>query len=244
MNSILNVNNISWKYPDGTIGLRDVSFKVIRGEAVGIVGPNGAGKTTLINHLNGFFMPQHGGVSIDGIEICKKNREMIRKRVGIVFQNADDQLFMPTVREDLFFGPRNLGMDPEQINRKVTQIASFLNIDQLLDRPAYRLSQGQKRFCALGTILVMEPDIIVFDEPTADLDPGNRRRLINTLMRLDGTRIVVSHDLDFIWDVCKRVLIIDSGKIVADGPTKTVLTDQFLLNSHCLELPLRLQKIT
>lgn len=244
MNYLLSTENLCWTYPDGTVGIDAVYLDVSADESVGIVGPNGAGKTTLVNHLNGFFIPQKGTLTIKETQLSKKTREFIRQRVGVVFQNADDQLFMPSVREDIAFGPANQGLGREQIDSRVEQVALVLGISNLLDRPSYRLSQGQKRFAALGTVLAMKPDLLVFDEPTADLDPGNRRKLITLLKGLFGTRIIVSHDLDFIWDTCKRTLIMDGGRIVADDLTTNVLSNEDLLNSHGLELPLRLQKIT
>jgi cobalt/nickel transport system ATP-binding protein len=243
MDHLLKVDHVYYTYPEGTAGLRDISFSLYKGETLGIAGANGAGKTTLVNHLNGFLLPSEGTIEVQGVVLCKKNREQIRKRIGIVFQNPEDQLFMSHVGDDIAFGPVNLGWSEGEINWAVEEVVETLGIAKLIDKTPYQLSQGQKRFVAIATVLVMKPEIVVLDEPTSDLDPGNRRKLINILKVIGGTQIIISHDLDFLWDTCKRVLVLDNGTIAADGATEQILASGALLESCGLELPLRMQNI-
>jgi cobalt/nickel transport system ATP-binding protein len=242
MDFSIHIQNLSFRYPDGTTALQGVSLSVKPGEAVGIVGSNGAGKSTLVNHLNGYHLPQQGSVEINGITASKKTREQIRRSVGVIFQNADDQLFMPRLYDDVAFGPINLGVDQHTVAHEVEGIMADLNLWELRNRPPFHMSQGQKRFAAFATILVMHPAVVVMDEPTSDLDPRNRRKLIGLVNGLKATRLTVSHDLDFIWDTCQRVVVLSAGKIVADGPAQEILSSQETLQTYGLELPLRLQK--
>lgn len=232
---------LSFTYPDNTRALDNVSLTIRTGESTGIVGANGAGKSTLINHLNGYFLPQTGKISIDGLEINKTNREAIRRHVGLVFQNPDDQLFTSRLYDDVIFGPTNLGMDKQEIAVSAEKILRNLGLWELSEKPPSHLSQGQKRFAAFATVLVMNPPVLVMDEPTSDLDPRNRRKLINLVGNLQATTITVSHDLDFIWDTCNRVFVMADGRISAQGPVKEILSNRKLLEEHGLELPLRLQ---
>jgi cobalt/nickel transport system ATP-binding protein len=241
MNSIV-IKDLKFSYADGTCALDTISLSIDQGESVGIVGANGAGKSTFVNHLNGYHLPQSGTISVGGMLLTKKTQEQIRKIVGIVFQNADDQLFTSRVYDDIAFGPQNLGLRGSQLQESVEKILKELTLWDLRDKPPSHLSAGQKRFCAFATILVMQPQIIVMDEPTSDLDPRHRRQLVHLVKSLDTTRITVSHDLDYIWETANRVVVMSEGKIVADGPTKEILTSQTLLESNGLELPLRLQR--
>lgn len=240
MNSII-IKDLSFSYADGTNALDTISLAIDQGESIGIVGANGAGKSTFVNHLNGYHLPQTGTINISGTFLTKKTLEQIRRVVGIVFQNADDQLFTSRVYDDVAFGPQNLGLYGNELHEAVEKILKDLTLWDLRDKPPSHLSAGQKRFCAFATVLVMQPQIIVMDEPTSDLDPRHRRQLIHLVRSLDTTRITVSHDLDFIWETADRVVIMSEGKIVADGPTKEILTSQTLLESNGLELPLKLQ---
>ncbi len=237
----VKIEQLGFSYPDGTSALANVSIAINQGERVGIVGSNGAGKSTLVNHLNGYFLTQKGSIHINGIPLSKKTQEEIRRHVGVVFQNPDDQLFMTRLYDDIAFGPKNLGMSQDKIDIAVEKVLHELNLWELRDKPSMHISQGQKRFAAFATVLVMEPSIIVVDEPTSDLDPRNRRKLIRLMNNLKATCITVSHDLDFIWDTCERVLVMSAGKVVADGKTKEILSDESLLKSNSLELPIRLQ---
>ena len=241
MDQAIAVEHLSYTYPDGTEALHDVSLSIGFGESIGLVGPNGAGKSTLVNHFNGYFLPQDGKIRVNGHDLTKKNSERIRKDVGVVFQNPDDQLFMSRVWDDAAFGPANLGWGDERIARDVEATLRNLGLWHLRDRAPFHLSQGEKRFAAFATILVMQPSITVMDEPTSDLDPRNRRKLIGLVKGLSGTTIAVSHDLDFIWDVCERVVVMHSGRIAADGATVDILSSEELLERNGLELPLRLQ---
>ena len=241
MDNAIVVEHLSFIYPDGTAALHDVSLSIKCGESIGLVGPNGAGKSTLVNHFNGYLLPQSGKITVNGRELTKKNSEHIRKDVGLVFQNPDDQLFMPRVWDDAAFGPANLGWEPDRIQRDVERTLRRLGVWDLRERAPFHLSQGQKRFAAFATVLAMQPSIIVMDEPTSDLDPRNRRKLIGLVKELNGTRIAVSHDLDFIWDVCEKVVVMASGRIAEDGAAKEILSSEEVLERNGLELPLRLQ---
>lgn len=238
---MITVEQVDFSYPDGTRALLDVSLKVTSGDSVGIVGANGAGKSTLVNHLNGWYLPQSGKITIDGVEVLKKNLERIRKLTGLVFQNPDDQLFMARLCDDIMFGPKNLGMDPERSAEESEKLLRDFGLWALRDKPPSKLSQGQRRFAAFASVLVMHPSVLVMDEPTSDLDPRNRKKLILLVNNLQATRVTVSHDLDFIWETCNRVHIMAEGRIVAAGATKELLSDRNLLETNGLELPLRLQ---
>lgn len=239
---MISVEKVSFCYPDGTKALDEVSFSVMEGESVGIVGANGAGKSTLVGHLNGWFLPENGIVAIEGTESVKKNREILRRKVGLVFQNPDDQLFMARLWDDILFGPDNLGMNRSSSEEETGKLLREFGLWDLRDKPPSKLSQGQKRFAAFAAVLVMQPAVLVMDEPTSDLDPRNRKKLISLVNSLPSTRITVSHDLDFIWDTCTRVFIMSRGKISAHGYTREVLANRKLLEENGLELPLRLQR--
>jgi cobalt/nickel transport system ATP-binding protein len=233
----ISVTALSYHYPDGTPALEGVDLHVHNGERVALLGPNGAGKTTLILHLNGILMPQTGTVAVSGLSLAHDSVMEVRRRVGIVFQDPDDQLFMPTVREDVAFGPQNLGLAGAELDARVAGALQAVEVEDLADRAPNHLSFGQKRRVAIAGVLAMEPEILVLDEPTSNLDPASRRELANLLMGLDITQLVVTHDLPFALEVCERSIIIDRGVIVADGPTRELLADEGLMQRHRLELP-------
>lgn len=233
--------DIYYSYTDGKNAINGVSFRINHGESVGIVGANGAGKSTLLNLLLGIVLPMKGEINIGDIPMTKKTLPIIRQRMGLVFQDVDNQLFMPSVYDDVAFGPRNYKLDEEEVNRRVIKALETVGCLHLKDKPPYRLSGGEKRSIAIATVLSMEPDILVMDEPTAELDPKSRRNLINLLKGFSHTRIITTHDMDMVWETCERTIIIKDGTIIADGSTKEILCNEELLNSSSLELPLCLQ---
>ncbi|MDQ1256538.1 MAG: energy-coupling factor transporter ATP-binding protein [Candidatus Hydrogenedentes bacterium] len=240
---IVEVKDLEYTYPGGAEALRGVSFRIEHGESVGIVGANGAGKSTLLEHLNGYLVPTRGTVRIGDYPLTKETVQQVRRTVGMVFQDPDDQLFMPTVFEDVAFGPLNLGLPPDEVAARVESALEAVGASRLRDRHPYRLSGGEKRAVSIATVLSMSPDILVLDEPGAGLDPKSRRYLIQLLQRFVHTKIVASHDLDFIIEVCGRCIVIKDGRVAADGPARIVLSDQTLLEDNNLELPLSLQNL-
>jgi cobalt/nickel transport system ATP-binding protein len=240
---IVELKDVYYKYPDGTEALRGISFRVVHGESVGIVGANGAGKSTLLMQLNGYLMPLQGIVTIGDLDLNKKTRNEIRKKVGVVFQDPDDQLFMPTVFDDVAFGPLNLGLTEEKVKERVDGALKTVGCLNLKDKPPHHISSGQKSAVAIASIIAMQPDILVMDEPASNLDPKSRRHLINLLKKFEHTKIIASHDLDLILDVCERCIVVKDGRVMADGPVEKLLSDRELLETNNLELPLSLQKI-
>lgn len=239
---IVDFKNVFFRYPDGTEALRDISFRITHGEAVGVIGANGSGKSTLLLHMNGQLLPTSGTVTIGDLHLTRKTRQEIRKKVGIVFQNPDDQLFMPTVYDDVAFGPLNLGMDEEDVRQRVHDALNLVNSLALRDKPPHHLSSGQKSAVAIAAVMALGPDILAMDEPAANLDPKSRRLLINLLKTFSHSRIIASHDLDLILDVCSRCIVIREGTVAADGPTLDILSNKTLLEENNLELPLSLQR--
>ncbi len=239
---IVEFKNVSFRYPDGTDALRDISLRITHGEAVGIIGANGAGKSTLLLHMNGTLMPTSGTVNIGDLYLTRQTRQEIRRKVGIVFQNPDDQLFMPTVYDDVAFGPLNLGMDEAAVRERVEVALNLVNSFELRNKPPHHLSCGQKSAVAIASVMAVEPDILAMDEPAANLDPKSRRLLINLLKKFTHSRIIASHDLDLIMDVCHRCIVIGEGKVVADGASGEILSNRALLEANNLELPLSLQR--
>jgi cobalt/nickel transport system ATP-binding protein len=238
---IVEVHDLNHTYPDGTKAVRGISFRIHHGESVAVVGANGAGKSTLLLHLNGYLPPQTGTVRIGDFPLTKATVPNIRKTVGMIFQNPDDQLFMPTVYEDVAFGPQNLGLPPDEVEQRVVDALSRTNVAHLRERPPYKLSGGEKRAVAIATVLSMSPDILVMDEPTSNLDPKARRALIELLGGFQHTKIIATHDLDMVLDLCERTIVIHEGKIMADGPTVAIFQDVDLLAASHLEKPLRMQ---
>jgi len=234
---VISVENLSYRYPDGTAALTDVSLHIHAGERLALLGPNGAGKTTLILHMNGIHMPQAGSISVSGVSLTTSSVMEIRRRVGVVFQDPDDQLFMTTVRKDVEFGPRNLGLDGDELAARVDAALAAVDVADLADRPPNHLSFGQKRRVAIAGVLAMEPDIIVLDEPTANLDPASRQELTAVLDGLNVTQLIVTHDLLYAHEVCSRAVILDDGRVVADDDITSILRDTDLLARHRLGLP-------
>ena len=238
---IVEFKNVSYRYPDGTEALKDLSFRITHGESVGIIGANGAGKSTLLLQMNGCLMPTSGTVIIGDLPLTRKTKRDIRRRVGFIFQNPDDQLFMPTVYDDVAFGPLNLGLDEPAVRARVQKALSLVNGLELRDKPPHHLSGGQKSTVAIAAVMAMDPDILAMDEPAASLDPKSRRSLITMLKTFEHSKILASHDLDLILDVCQRCIVIREGRAVADGSAMEILTNKILLEENNLELPLSLQ---
>ncbi|MDH4317001.1 MAG: energy-coupling factor ABC transporter ATP-binding protein [Desulfobulbaceae bacterium] len=238
---IVEVKDLRFTYPDGTVALKSISFRINHGESVALVGANGAGKSTLLLHLNGYLSPSEGTVRIGDIPLNKKTIKDVRKTVGMVFQDSDDQLFMSKVYDDVAFGPLNLGLTAEEVNSRVIAALKTVDVEHLKDRPPYKLSGGQKKRAAIASVLSMSPAILVMDEPTAGLDPRSRRQLINLLHGFEHTKIIATHDLDMVMDLCDRTIIIHGGEVLGDGPTADIFSDPTLLSAGHLEQPLRMQ---
>ncbi len=238
---IIEAKELQYSYPDGTVGLAGLSFRISHGESVALVGENGAGKSTLLLHTNGCLFPSGGSLRIGDCLLSKKNLNTIRRTVGMVFQNPDDQLFMPTVFDDVAFGLLNLGLPENEIETKVMQSLETVGAGHLRKRPPYKLSQGEKRAVSIAVVLAMSPDILVMDEPTSSLDPKSRRRLIELLKTFKHTKIIATHDLDLALDICERTIVIHQGRITADGRTLEIFKDKELLNRSSLEMPLSMK---
>lgn len=224
-------------YPDGHVALDGVHLTVAAGERVAVLGPNGAGKTTLMLHLNGVLTASSGSVRIGGTPVNRKNLHDIRQRVGLVFQDPDDQLFMPTVAQDVAFGPANFGLRGRQLADRVARALATVSLTEEADRNPTHLSAGQRRRAALATVLACDPQILVLDEPSANLDPVARRELAETLSALESTMLIVTHDLPYAAQLCNRAVVVDHGVVVADGAINEILADERLLAAHRLELP-------
>lgn len=238
---IVEVQDLTHTYADGTMAVQGISFRIHHGESVAVVGANGAGKSTLLLHLNGYLTPQSGSVRIGDFPLTKTTVQDIRKTVGMIFQDPDDQLFMPTVYDDVAFGPLNLGLPPAEVEQRVQDALLRTDVAHLRERPPYKLSGGEKRAVAIATVLAMTPDILVMDEPSSNLDPKARRTLIELLNGFHHTKIIATHDLDMVLDLCERTIVIHNGRITADGPTLEIFHNQELLAASHLEKPLRLQ---
>lgn len=237
----IELNNIKFAYHSQTLVLNGITFTAHENESIGIIGANGTGKSTLLKLLVGLNLNFEGTIRVEEIPLEKKTINQIRQKIGYVFQDAESQLFMTNVKEDVAFAPRNYGLPEEEVQRRVDQALNQVNITHLKDKPIYTLSGGEKKLASIATILSIHPDIIIMDEPSIALDPKNRRTLINTLNSFDHLKIITSHDLDFIWDTCNRVLLMNKGNIVADGTPDEILRNKELLENNGLELPLSLQ---
>ena len=232
----MEIKDLDYAYPDGTIALRGVNLTVEEGESVGIVGPNGAGKSTLLLHLNG-ILTGRGEVRIFGLGVERKNLREIRRRVGLVFQDPDDQLFSPTVFDDVAFGPINMGLPREEVEAAVARALEEVGVTGQERRSAHHLSYGQKKRVSIATVLSMRPDLLVLDEPSSNLDPRARREFSELLQGMKITKILVAHDLPFVFENCDRVVVMSGGRVVADGDAFSILSDEALLAAHGLELP-------
>lgn len=233
----LEVRGLAFAYPDGHQALFGVDLSVARGERVALLGPNGAGKTTLVLHLNGILTAGVGTVTVSGLPVTKGNLGEIRRRVGVVFQDPDDQLFMPTVRDDVAFGPANLGVRGCELDARIRHALERVGMAEFADRPPHHLSFGQRRRVAVATVLAMDPEVLVLDEPSSNLDPASRRELADIIRSLDVTVLMVTHDLPYALELCERAVVLSGGVITADGPTKQLLGDAELMARHRLELP-------
>jgi len=240
---IVQAEDLHFRYPGGEPVLRGISFSIHHGESVGIVGENGAGKSTLLLHLNGYLTPVKGSVRIGDFPVTKSTLPNIRKTVGMLFQHSDDQLFMPTVSEDVAFGPLNLGLPPDEIERKVTESLEKVGALHLKDRSAHKLSAGEKRSAAFAGVLAMSPDILVMDEPSSSLDPRARRRMINMLKTFEHTKIIATHDLDMAYELCGRIIVIHNGVVAADDTPEKIFNNEKLLQEAGLEKPLSMQRL-
>lgn len=233
----LKVAGLAFAYPDGYQALFGVDLEIQRGERVALLGPNGAGKTTLVLHLNGLLAGGVGLVEVAGLPVEKENYPEIRRRVGVVFQDPDDQLFMPTVHDDVAFGPANLGLSGSDLEERVHEALELVGMAEFADRPPHHLSFGQRRRVAVATVLAMRPEILVLDEPSSNLDPASRRELADILRSLDITVLMVTHDLPYALELCPRSVILSGGVIVADGSTRDLLLNDGLMRANRLELP-------
>jgi len=232
--AVIRIRSLSWSYPDGHPALDDVSLDVLTGEKVGLVGANGAGKSTLLLHLNG-VLPSGGCVRVLGMVVEKANLRAIRQSVGLVFQNPDDQLFCPTVGDDVAFGPRQLRLPEEQVAARVRESLAAVGLSGFEERSPFHMSFGEKKRVAIATVLSMAPKILALDEPTSNLDPKARRELIKLLERLGGVQVIASHDLDLVRTLCDRVVLLSKGRAVASGAPAEILADRALLQAHGLE---------
>ena len=236
---MIEFQNVSFSYGDVPV-VENLSFTIQKGETVGLIGANGAGKSTIMKLMLG-LLSGSGEIQVDGLPVCRDNLAEIRKKIGFVLQDSDNQMFMPTVYEDMIFGPRNYGLSKEETEKRVDTVLTQLGLQDLKHRHNHKISGGEKRMAAIATILAMEPEMILMDEPSTALDPVNRRTVINTINRLPQTKLIASHDLDMILDTCQRVILLSHGTIVADGDAETILRDKALLEANRVELPFCLQ---
>ena len=240
MTKMIEFQNVSFSYDGERPVVENLSFSIRKGESVGLIGANGAGKSTIMKLLLGLLSGK-GQILVDGLAVNKQNLPAIRQKIGFVLQDSDNQMFMPTVYEDMIFGPRNYGLSKEETERRVDAVLNRLGLVELKHRYNHKISGGEKRMAAIATILTMEPETILMDEPSTALDPVNRRTVINTINTLPQTKLIASHDLDMILDTCQRVILLSHGKIAADGPAERILRDQALLEANRMELPFCLQ---
>jgi len=234
---MISIHGLRYSYPDGTEALSGVTVEIEAGERVALLGPNGAGKTTLVLHLNGLLEGDGGEVIIGGLALTKESMREIRRRVGVVFQDPDDQLFMTTVWQDVAFGPANYGVKGPELGERVRLALEAVGMEEAADRAPHHLSVGERRRVALATVLAMDPEVLVLDEPSANLDPEGRERFAQTLAGFDHTIVMVTHDLPYALEVCDRALVMNAGRIVADGPIGAIVGDSALLATNHLRLP-------
>ena len=237
---MIEFQNVSFAYEKDRPVLKGLSFQIEKGESVGLIGANGAGKSTVMKLLLG-LIDGEGKILIDGMEVRRDTLSEIRRKLGFVLQNSDNQMFMPTVYEDMIFAPLNYGLSREEAEARVDAVLERLHLEELKHRYNHKISGGEKRMAAIATILAMEPEAILMDEPTSALDPYNRRIVINTIRELEQTKLITSHDLDMILDTCDRVILLSDGQIAADGSTQDILNNRVLLERHRMELPLSLK---
>jgi cobalt/nickel transport system ATP-binding protein len=231
---VLTASGLWFSYPDNPAVLKDIAFEVVPGQRVGLIGPNGAGKTTLFLVICGMLKPSAGEVSLLGSPVAFGK---FNPRVALVFQNPDDQLFCPSVREDVAFGPQNMGLPREEVAARVEEALSTVGASRLADRPVHHLSEGEKRIVSIASVLAMRPELVMYDEPSANLDIRSRRRLIRLLQSSNETILVASHDLELVLEVCERVILIDEGSIVADGEPQEIMGNEQLMEAHGQEKP-------
>ena len=237
----LRFDDVHYRYPNGYEALCGVSFCITHGEKVALVGANGAGKSTLLLHTNGLLIPSQGEVVMGGIKLTRRTLPLVRQSVGLVFQDSDNQLFMPTVEEDVAFGPSNMRLEPEEIRRRVTEALDAVGALHLRGASPLRLSGGQNKRAAIATVLSMEPSVLVMDEPTSNLDPRARRQIIDLIRRFGHTTLIATHDMEMVLDLCDRTIVMKQGRIVADGSTRHVFGDLALLEECGLEQPCELR---
>lgn len=237
MHHTLEIENLSFSYPDGFQALRDITLSIGPGEKVALVGPNGAGKSTLMLHLNGLLQASSGDLRVGGLPVTDANLGQIRAWVGLVFQNPDDQLFNPRVFDDVAFGPLHMGLPEEAVRRRSLEALEAVGMAEYADKISHHLSIGQKKRVSIATVLSMDPKILVLDEPSAGLDPRARRSLIYLLDEMEQTMLVATHDMRMVSELFPRTIILDQGQVVADGSTAALLTDELLLAAHGLERP-------
>lgn len=235
---MIELKDVSFSYNNKVQVLSHINLKVEDNESIGIVGANGVGKSTILKLLVGLELEYQGEIMVNQLKVVKNNLSEIRQKIGYVFQDSDSQLFMPTIYEDVAFAPRNYDFSKEEVHTRTMEALKSVGIEELKDKPIYHLSGGQKKLASIATVLSMKPEILILDEPTVALDPKNRRRFMEVLHSLQGTKIIASHDLDLIYDTCKRTVLVADGKIIKDGLTKEILTDKELLENNGLELPL------
>ena len=240
MKEVIKIKRLEYTYPDGTSALKGIDMNVFEGECIGLVGPNGAGKSTLLLHLNGILRGT-GEMKIMGSEIKDANLDFIRSKVGLVFQDPEDQLFMPTVFDDVAFGPINMELDSTHVRKRVDTALGFVDMKDYKERISHHLSFGEKKKVSIATVLSMNPEILVLDEPSSNLDPHSRRHLMKLIKSFSSTKIIAAHDLELILQLCNKVFILDEGKIISSGPPEKLLSNEELMESHGLEVPASLK---
>jgi cobalt/nickel transport system ATP-binding protein len=239
---IVDFNDLCYSYPDGNKAVQNINIRIRHGETVAIVGANGAGKSTLLKLLVGIILPAQGEIRLGDIPVTSKTLNIIRQRIGFTFQDPEDQLFNTTVYDDVAFGPRNYGLEEKEVEKRVLWALQIVGIEHLIQRAPYKLSGGEKRAAAIATVLSLEPDVLAMDEPTAALDPKSRRRLIKLLQGFEHTKIIATHDLDMVLELCSRTIVLKDGVVQFDGLTMEIMSNGRLLDECGLEQPLSLRE--